>query len=281
LVGVCRIVDAPEFAPTIYERLVPYAQTLCVVSLNLSEMGPVSRALGVLASLMGDYSRAELHFADALATSERIAAPPHVARTSADYARMMLARGAAGDHERAQVLLTQARSIAERSGRVVCWPTSSAWLSSAPTRERLDGANVLRFLALLTGRDVELDALSLIEGSISVTLDGREVDEDVVPSLDGDEAVALFSVEPLDRTGRCHFVASLLAVPAPMSASMSGWYVQRSVALLRIDWDRNGTRAVVPRCLVRVASAATEADVLTVSQRTNRQAAARQITRFG
>jgi hypothetical protein len=39
LTEVCRIVDAPECAPPIYERLVPYAQTLCVVSVNLSEMG--------------------------------------------------------------------------------------------------------------------------------------------------------------------------------------------------------------------------------------------------
>jgi hypothetical protein len=77
----------------------------------------VSRALGVLASLIGDYSGADLHFADALATSERIGAPPHVARTSTDYARMLLSRGAAGDHERAQALLTQARTIAERIGQ--------------------------------------------------------------------------------------------------------------------------------------------------------------------
>jgi class 3 adenylate cyclase/tetratricopeptide (TPR) repeat protein len=117
LAEVCRIVDAPECAAPIYERLVPYAQTLCVVSLNLSEMGPVSRTLGVLASLMGDYSRAELHFSDALATSERIGAPPHVARTSADYARMLLSRGAGGDHEGAQALLKRARSIAERIGQ--------------------------------------------------------------------------------------------------------------------------------------------------------------------
>jgi hypothetical protein len=113
LVEVCRIVDAPECAAPIYERLVPYAQTLCVVSLNLSEMGPVTRALGVLASLLGDYSRAELHFTDALATSDRIGAPPHVARASTDFARMLLSRGAPGDAERAQALLTQARVIAE------------------------------------------------------------------------------------------------------------------------------------------------------------------------
>ncbi len=117
LTEVCRIVDAPECAAPIYERLVPYAQTLCVVSLNLSEVGPASRALGVLASMMGDYSRAELHFADALATCERIGAPPHVARTSVDYARMLLARGDAGDVERARTLLAQARAIAERVGQ--------------------------------------------------------------------------------------------------------------------------------------------------------------------
>jgi tetratricopeptide (TPR) repeat protein len=117
LAEVCRIVDAPEYAPAIYERLLPYAQTLCVVSLNLSEMGPLTRPLGVLATLMGDYRRAALHFEDSLATSKRIGAPPHVARTSLDYARMLLARGDDGDAERACALLADARSIAERIGQ--------------------------------------------------------------------------------------------------------------------------------------------------------------------
>jgi hypothetical protein len=113
---VCRIVDAPECAAPIYERLLPYAQMLCVVSLNLSEMGPVSRALGVLASLKGDYSRAALHFADALATSERIGAPPHIARTHVDQARMLVARGFPGDVERARELLGIAAPLAESLG---------------------------------------------------------------------------------------------------------------------------------------------------------------------
>jgi hypothetical protein len=116
LTEVCRIVDAPECAAPIYERLVPHAQTLCAVSLNLSEMGPVSRALGVLASLMGDYSHAELHFADALATNERIGAPTHVARTRVDHARMLVARGAPGDKERARNLLATARPLAKSMG---------------------------------------------------------------------------------------------------------------------------------------------------------------------
>ena len=116
LAEVCRIVDAPEYARAIYERLVPYAQTLCVVSLNLSEMGPLTRPLGVLATLMDDYAHAERHFEDALETSERICAPPHVARTSSDYARMLLARRGPGDVERATELLGRARWIAQDLG---------------------------------------------------------------------------------------------------------------------------------------------------------------------
>jgi hypothetical protein len=116
LAEVCRITDAPECAAPIYERLVPYAPRLCVVSLNLSEMGPVTRALGVLASLMDDYSRAELHFADALATAERIGAPPHVARTHVDHARMLLSRGAPGDEQRARELLAVATPLAKHTG---------------------------------------------------------------------------------------------------------------------------------------------------------------------
>jgi hypothetical protein len=126
LVEVCRIAHAPEFAAKIYERLVPYAQTLCIVSLNLSEMGPVSRALGVLATLMGDYSRAKLHFTDALTTSERIAAPPHVARTSADYAGCFW-RAARPATPSARMRCSRRRVPSpSESGRVLCWPTLPA-----------------------------------------------------------------------------------------------------------------------------------------------------------
>ena len=45
--------DEPAAARPIYERLAPYADRICVVSLNLSEMGPVERTLGVLATLDG------------------------------------------------------------------------------------------------------------------------------------------------------------------------------------------------------------------------------------
>ena len=83
-------------------------------SLDRAEIGDRYQAPGLRS---GGVVVPWLHFTDALATSERIGAPPHVARTSADYARMLLARGDAGDPERAHALLTQARSIAERIGQ--------------------------------------------------------------------------------------------------------------------------------------------------------------------
>src|SRR5947208_14587630 len=165
------------------------------------------------------------------------------------------------------------------SDRVLCWPTSSASLSSAQRRKPLDSADVLRFLALLAGRDVELDALSLVESSVSVTLDGREVHEDIVPPLDGDEPVALLCVEPLDRAGRCH--ALLRSLPFPTeSASVSGCICKGQWRVAN-RFGPDGTRAVVRVVSIVPHSAATEADSRTVSQRTNRQPSPRQITRFG
>src|SRR5690242_5770181 len=107
------------------------------------------------------------------------------------------------------------------SDRLLWWPTSPASLNSAQKRKPSNGADVLRFLALLAARGVELDALSLVASSIPVTLDGREVHEDVVPPLDGYERVALLCVEPLDRAGRCHALRRSLPFPTE-SASASG-----------------------------------------------------------
>src|SRR3954451_2637718 len=65
---------------------------------------------------------------------------------------------------------------------------------------RSDRADVLGFLALPTGSDVELDTLTLVERLVAVALDVREVDEHIVALFPGDEAEALLSVEELHGT---------------------------------------------------------------------------------
>src|SRR5437588_8661227 len=66
-----------------------------------------------------------------------------------------------------------------------------------------DHPNVLRFLTLLAGCDIELDALALVQGLIAVALNIREVDEHILALLTGDETVTLVGVEEL-HGALCH-----------------------------------------------------------------------------
>ena len=103
-------------AARLYEGLAAYPDRMSVISLSLSEMGPISRALGVLAGLQGDHAVAERHFADALAICERIGSPPHTTRTQVELARVLLDRRADGDVDRARELLDVALPAARELG---------------------------------------------------------------------------------------------------------------------------------------------------------------------
>ena len=75
-------------------------------------------------------------------------------------------------------------------------------------------------LAVLAGRDVELDSLALVQGLEAVHLNLGVVDEQVVAVLTRDEAVALVRVEPLNST-LCHVVPFVLSPAGPNAAP--GW----------------------------------------------------------
>jgi hypothetical protein len=81
-----------------------------------------------------------------------------------------------------------------------------------------DHADVLRFLTLAAGADVELDGLALVEGLVARGLDVGEVDEHVVAVFTGDEAVALLSVEELDGTD-CHGASAYLCQSVDRSSA--------------------------------------------------------------
>src|ERR1700677_4898536 len=66
-----------------------------------------------------------------------------------------------------------------------------------------DNANVLGFLALFSGRSVELDELTLFEALVAVALDIGEMDEDVITLLARDEAEALFCIKKF-HCSLCH-----------------------------------------------------------------------------
>jgi DNA-binding SARP family transcriptional activator/tetratricopeptide (TPR) repeat protein len=106
---VCFLADASErlgavdHADTLYELLLPHAARNASNADEIS-LGSVSRSLGNAALALGRWDDAVRHFEAALAANTRMGATPWVARTLDDYARMLQARGAAGDLARAESL---------------------------------------------------------------------------------------------------------------------------------------------------------------------------------
>ena len=82
-----------------------------------------------------------------------------------------------------------------------------------PDAQSLDRADVLGLRALLALRDVELDPLVLVQAAVTIRLDGREVDENVLASaVDTDEPEALVRVELLNCSLRhAHFSLPVLS----------------------------------------------------------------------
>jgi tetratricopeptide (TPR) repeat protein len=114
---VCAYVGDGDCARRLYGELLPVADQN-VVGLAECARGSVARSLGVLATLIGDYDEADLHFRAALAANERMGARPWVARTQCEYAQLLQARDAPGDHERARELLGAALETARALGMV-------------------------------------------------------------------------------------------------------------------------------------------------------------------
>jgi hypothetical protein len=94
------------YAEVLYRRLRPYPDW--VVPFGAFPAPSVSFHLGLLATFLGWFDDAEVHFVTAAADHERIGAPAFLARTRLEWARMLLSRGEAGDLARARPLLEAA-----------------------------------------------------------------------------------------------------------------------------------------------------------------------------
>ncbi len=91
----------------IYDRLSPWAN-LNAVDVAEGFRGSIARYLGLLAMMLESWETAAKHFENAIAANRRMLARPWLAQTEEDYARMLLARGDAGDVERARELIKAA-----------------------------------------------------------------------------------------------------------------------------------------------------------------------------
>jgi hypothetical protein len=108
----------PAAADRLYQALVPYRAQVIVGAMPHPVVcfGSASLYLGLLATATRRWAEADDHFQAATAAHQRLEAGPLLARTRHEHARMLLARGQAGDHHRAGRLLDQALAAATTLG---------------------------------------------------------------------------------------------------------------------------------------------------------------------
>jgi len=143
LAEVCAFLgDAPR-AAQLYDLLLPHASRCVVIGYAIACLGSAARYLGILAATMRRWLDAERHFEQAMAMNAKIGARSWLATTHLDYARMLLARRAPGDHDRAVALLTRAIDSARELGMADLAGKASA-LEREAKEERRGGASSRR-----------------------------------------------------------------------------------------------------------------------------------------
>ena len=136
-------------AALVYPELEPLAGANVMIGHLVTYYGAADRYLGMLASTLGEWERAELHFERALELNRRMGARTWLAHTAYEYARMLLARGS-GEGDRVGTLLGEASTHAERIGMAALLGRIRALGPTAPPAALPDG---------LSSREVQILAL--------------------------------------------------------------------------------------------------------------------------
>jgi len=104
-----------EVAALVYPELEPLGGANVMIGHLVACYGAVDRYLGMLATTLGEWERAEEHFERGMELNRRMGAATWLAHTAYEYARLMVARPG-GDRGRADALLGEAARLAESIG---------------------------------------------------------------------------------------------------------------------------------------------------------------------
>lgn len=110
----CAAVGHKRIAELVYPELEPLSGTNVMIGHLVACYGSADRYLGMLASTLGDWDRAEEHFELALQLNQAMGARTWLAHTAYEYARMLLAADS-GD-SRTPELLGRAEELAVSIG---------------------------------------------------------------------------------------------------------------------------------------------------------------------
>jgi tetratricopeptide (TPR) repeat protein len=112
----CALLGDDRLAPRLYELLLP-RDGLCILGgRGVYFRGAVARYLGLLAATQGRWADAVRHHEEALETNTRAQAPPWIARSLLDLARVLRGRGRPEDQHRVDDLLAQCEPLARNMG---------------------------------------------------------------------------------------------------------------------------------------------------------------------
>ncbi len=101
-----------EAAQFIYDRLVPWHGKIATIAITAG-MGCVDRALGILATHLGDFGLADRWFGEALAIDYAMESPMHIAWTQTSWGDMLVRRGGTPDRTKAAELIGLALAAAQ------------------------------------------------------------------------------------------------------------------------------------------------------------------------
>jgi tetratricopeptide (TPR) repeat protein len=135
LVEVAVALGDAERVAVLYRLFEPCGD-LIVVDPHEFSTGAAARSLGLAASAVGRFGDGERHFEKALELNAAIGARPWLARTQSDYARMLFARDAPGDQEKAQDLLDAALATYRELGMASYAASASALAQEAGVSTR-------------------------------------------------------------------------------------------------------------------------------------------------
>ncbi len=115
LSDACAALGDEQMAAILYPKLQPLTGANVMIGHLVACYGSADRYLGMLAATLGERARAEEHFERAMDENRRMGASTWVAHTAYEYGRLQLG-GGRGARERADALLGEAATLAERIG---------------------------------------------------------------------------------------------------------------------------------------------------------------------
>lgn len=115
---VAAAVGDQDAAARLYELMSSYQHMTITAGIVTVCYGAASRYLGVLATTLGDFDRAEEHFEHALEMNGRMRADPWLAHTKAEYALLLRMRSRPAVGARSELLANEAWETATKLGLV-------------------------------------------------------------------------------------------------------------------------------------------------------------------